>query len=86
MIIVYFLWVIGQNFGQKSQIVRGLREGARGGGGQEVHKKCEGCRLKQPSFGLPSEGMTRWCAGCAKGHVGAETLRKIMFNIKTWVL
>ena len=37
-----------------------------------VHKnKCEECELKQPSFGLPAEGKTRWCGGCAKGHAGA---------------
>jgi hypothetical protein len=34
-------------------------------------KKCEGCGLKQPSFGLPAEGKKRWCGGCAKGHKGA---------------
>jgi hypothetical protein len=34
-------------------------------------KKCEGCGLKQPNFGLPAEGKKRWCAGCANGHVGA---------------
>jgi hypothetical protein len=35
-------------------------------------RKCEGCQLKaRPSFGLPSEGKARWCAGCAKGHPGA---------------
>jgi hypothetical protein len=36
-----------------------------------VTKKCEECQLKQPSFGLLAEGKTRWCSGCAKGHVGA---------------
>ena len=35
-------------------------------------KKCEDCQLKQPSFGLPAEGRTRWCSGCAKAHAGAE--------------
>jgi hypothetical protein len=43
-------------------------------------RKCEGCGLKLPKFGLawlPSEGRLRfpsemrWCAGCAKAHVGA---------------
>jgi hypothetical protein len=33
-------------------------------------KKCEGCQLKLPSFGLPAEGKRRWCSGCAKGHAG----------------
>ena len=26
-------------------------------------KKCEGCGLKQPTFGLPAEGRRRWCSG-----------------------
>jgi hypothetical protein len=39
-----------------------------------MHKKCEGCGLKQPNFGLPAEGKKRWCAGCAKGHAGTEDL------------
>ena len=34
-------------------------------------KKCEGCGLKVPHFGLPAEGRARWCSGCAKGHAGA---------------
>jgi hypothetical protein len=41
-----------------------------------IHKKCEGCGLKQPNFGLPAEGKKRrWCAGCAKGHAGAVDVR-----------
>ena len=40
------------------------------------NKKCEECQLKQPSFSLPAEGRTRWCGGCAKGHVGAVNIRK----------
>ena len=33
---------------------------------------CEGCGLKQPTFGVPAEGgRKRWCGGCAKGHAGA---------------
>ena len=29
-------------------------------------RKCEGCGLKAPSFGLPSDGKKkRWCADCA---------------------
>jgi hypothetical protein len=34
-------------------------------------KKCEGCGLQRPSFGLPAEGKMRWCGGCAKAHAGA---------------
>jgi hypothetical protein len=37
-------------------------------------KRCEGCQLKQPNFGLQSEGKARWCSGCAKAHVGTEDL------------
>ena len=33
---------------------------------------CEDCALRQPSFGLPAEGRTRWCGGCAKAHAGAR--------------
>ena len=44
-----------------------LREGPRGAV-NVVTKKCEGCGLKQPHFGLPAEGKKRWCAGCAKRH------------------
>jgi hypothetical protein len=35
------------------------------------NKKCEGCGLKRPNFGLPLDGKRRWCGGCAKGHAGA---------------
>ena len=38
-------------------------------------KRCEDCKLKQLSFGLPAEGKARWCAGCARGHDGALNLR-----------
>jgi hypothetical protein len=37
-------------------------------------KTCEGCQLKQPSFGLPAEGKARWCSGCAKAHAGAVNI------------
>ena len=37
-------------------------------------KKCEGCGLKKPNFGLPAEEKKRWCCGCAQGHAGAEDL------------
>ena len=41
-----------------------------------VTKKCDGCQLKVPSYGLPSEGKkNRWCSGCAKGHAGADLIR-----------
>ena len=43
------------------------------------HKKCEDCKLKQPSFGLLAECAVvvrrRWCADCAKAHPGAESLK-----------
>ena len=49
----------------------------RGGGGGVLlrkHKKCEGCGLKEASFGLPDGGKTvvrrRWCANCAKKQAG----------------
>jgi hypothetical protein len=38
-------------------------------------KKCEGCGLKQPAYGLPAEGKRRWCAGCAKAHAGAVDVK-----------
>ena len=41
-----------------------------------ITKKCEGCQLKVPSFGLPSEGKKRWCGACAKGHMGAVNSTK----------
>ena len=44
-------------------------------------KKCEGCGLKQPNFGLPAEGKKRWCAGCAKGHVRAVDVVKKKKNV-----
>ena len=33
---------------------------------------CEGCGIKHPTYGLPSEGKRRWCAGCAKARPGKE--------------
>ena len=36
---------------------------------------CEGCGLKQPSYGLASEGKKRWCAGCGAAE-GAVLIRK----------
>ena len=30
-------------------------------------KMCEGCGLKQPSYGLPAERRKRWCAGLRGG-------------------
>ena len=40
-------------------------------------KKCEGCGVKRPSFGLPSEGKkARWCASCAKAHVGVVGVKR----------
>jgi hypothetical protein len=37
-------------------------------------KMCEGCGLKQPGYGLASEGKKRWCAGCGAVE-GAVPLR-----------
>ena len=31
--------------------------------------------MKQSTFGLPAEGKKRWCAGCAKAHVGAVDVK-----------
>jgi hypothetical protein len=40
------------------------------------HKKCEGCGLKIPSFGLAAEGKRRrWCSGCAPEH--ATSVRNV---------
>jgi hypothetical protein len=36
---------------------------------------CEECGLKQPGYGLASEGKARWCAGCGAAE-GAMLLRK----------
>jgi hypothetical protein len=51
-------------------VVRRLREG-HAGAVNVVNKKCEGCQLKVPNFGVSAEGKARWCGGCAKGHAGA---------------
>jgi hypothetical protein len=37
-----------------------------------VQKMCEGCGLKQASYGLASEGKKRWCAGCAHKPYGCS--------------
>ena len=42
----------------------------------QKQKMCEDCGLKQPSYGLPSDGKKRWCAGCGKGHKGAQYMQK----------
>ena len=66
MIIVYFLWVIGQNFGQKSQIVRGLREGARGGRPQEVRGlPAEAAKFRAAVRG--DDAVVRWLREGARG-------------------
>jgi hypothetical protein len=49
-------------------------KGAKGAVPKQRHKMCEGCRLKQPTFGLASEGKSRWCAGC--GPEGAVSMKK----------
>ena len=41
-------------------------------------KMCEGCGVKQSSFGLLSERTKPWCSGCAKGHAGAVDARSKM--------
>ena len=44
------------------------------GEGAGCSTNTESCQLKQPNFGLPAEGKSRWCAACAKGHAGAVNL------------
>jgi hypothetical protein len=44
-----------------------------------VHKKCDDCKSKLPSFGLinttePKCRQPRWCSGCARRHPGAVDL------------
>ena len=41
----------------------------------QKQKMCEGCGLKQPSYGLASEGKVRWCLGCGVAE-GAVLVRK----------
>ena len=43
--------------------------------GKRKREMCEGCGLKQPNYGLASEGKKRWCAGCGAVE-GAVSLRK----------
>ena len=38
-------------------------------------RKCQDCKQKIQSFGLPAEGKARWCGGCALGHTGAINVR-----------
>eukprot|EP01052_Picozoa_sp_SAG31_P056320 SAG31_NODE_16058_length_725_cov_0.746006_1_plen_73_part_01 len=33
--------------------------------------KCEDCKLKKPSFGMPEDGKMRWCKGCSVKPPGA---------------
>ena len=44
-----------------------------------VSKMCESCP-REPgtlaSFGLPSDGKKRWCAGCGRGQAGAVNVAK----------
>jgi hypothetical protein len=68
----------------KSQFEHPGFENPRGGGSGaallklDLKKMCEGCGLKQPGYGLASEGKKRWCAGCGKaeGAVNIQVLRK----------
>ena len=56
------------NFGLSAEGKRRWCSGcakAHTGAADLVHKKCEGCGLKQSICGLPAEGKRRWCAGCA---------------------
>ena len=40
-------------------------------------KRCEDCVLRlRPKYGLPSDGVSRWCALCATSHEGAERVAK----------
>ena len=42
-----------------------------------MQKMCEGCGLKQPHYGLPTERKKRWCFGCAAAEGrGAVSLDK----------
>jgi hypothetical protein len=58
-------WAVGAaaevGVGGEEALVLWLREGARGGAGAVgvKAKRCEGCQLKQPTFGLPAEGKKR---------------------------
>ena len=36
--------------------------------------RCEDCEALGPRHGLPSEGVKRWCSGCATRHRGAEPM------------
>eukprot|EP01048_Picozoa_sp_COSAG05_P028201 COSAG05_NODE_8626_length_686_cov_1.725724_1_plen_126_part_10 len=41
-------------------------------------KMCEGCGLEHASYGLPSDGKKRWCAGCGREQAGAQDLSSKM--------
>ena len=59
---------------------------ARRGGEQANPRKCEGCGLKVPNFGLPAEGKRRSCAGCTESQDGAVNIgdNKISARIAAW--
>jgi hypothetical protein len=42
---------------------------------KEKQGMCEGCGLKQATYGLASEGTRRWCVGCGKAE-GAVRIQK----------
>jgi hypothetical protein len=42
---------------------------------RERKNMCEGCGLKQPNYGLASEGKRRWCTGCGRAE-GAVLIQK----------
>ena len=39
-----------------------------------VSKRCEECKNKQPSYGMPSDNKQRWCQPCSTKHPGAINL------------
>ena len=54
----------------KKRWCSGCAKGHAGAVGVKA-KQCEGCQLKQPTFGLPAEGKKRRCFGSA-GRVRAR--------------
>ena len=44
---------------------------------QAKRKQCEDCGQKQAIFGLPSDGVKRWCSGCGKPRGAYNMVRKL---------